>query len=179
MGLSDTPVMDSVDYARRLMFEPTLNINGFASGYAGRGIKTIVPARARLKMDTRLVAEQHPADIFEKFAAFVAKHAPGVSVKRLGAMSPSRTSPELSVSKTVVEAVRRGRNEEPIVYPALGGSLPESAWTGTLGVPSILVPYANADENNHAPNENMELEAFFNGIVVSAHVLDALGASEG
>jgi acetylornithine deacetylase/succinyl-diaminopimelate desuccinylase-like protein len=36
------------------------------------------------------------------------------------------------------------------------------------------VPYANVDEANHAPNENMELSKFYDGIKISAHVYEAL-----
>jgi hypothetical protein len=35
---------------------------------------------------------------------------------------------------------------------AVRGSLPEYVWTRTLGVLAFVVPYANADESNHAPN---------------------------
>jgi hypothetical protein len=39
------------------------------------------------------------------------------------------------------------------------------------------VPYANADEANHAPNENMKIDCFFNGIRTGAALLDRVGAS--
>lgn len=173
MGLGDTPIQGPRDYARRLMFEPTFNIAGFTSGYGGEGIKTIIPAQANLKMDLRLVAEQDPDDIYEKFERHVQEHAPGVKVHRLGAMKPSRSSPELPMSRLVMETVEQARGEEPVVIPSLGGSLPDYVWTQALGVPSVLVPYANPDENNHGPNENLELEAFFSGIRTSVRVLEA------
>ena len=52
----------------------------------------------------------------------------------------------------------------PVDVPLLGGSLPDAVFTQTLGLPSFLVPYANADERNHAPNENIELSRFFAGL---------------
>lgn len=39
---------------------------------------------------------------------------------------------------------------------------------GHLGVPSIVIPYAAADQKNHAPNESMVLSGFFKGIRTSA-----------
>ena len=173
MGLRKSPVKDSKDYARRLMFEPTLNIAGFTSGYGGEGIKTIIPSKATLKMDMRLVADQEPKDIYEKFVRHVKEHAPEVTVKHLGEMRPSRSSPETVSSRLVVETVAKARGKAPVVKPSLGGSLPDSVWTRTLGVPSVLVPYANPDENNHGPNENLELEAFFAGIRTSIRILEA------
>lgn len=173
MGLGDTPIRNSQDYARRLMFESTFNIAGFTSGYGGEGIKTIIPSRAGLKMDLRLVADQNPDDIYAKFERHVEEHAPDVMVRRLGAMNPSRSSPELPVSRLIVETVEKARGEEPVVIPSLGGSLPDYVWTRTLGAPSVLVPYANPDENNHGPNENLKLDAFFFGIKTSVRVLEA------
>jgi hypothetical protein len=39
-----------------------------------------------------------------------------------------------------------------------------------------VVPYANADEANHAPNENLEIERFIMGIKTGAAMLVQLGA---
>jgi hypothetical protein len=38
-----------------------------------------------------------------------------------------------------------------------------------------VVPYGNADEANHAPNENLKLDYFFNGIRTGAALLDEIG----
>jgi hypothetical protein len=38
------------------------------------------------------------------------------------------------------------------------------------------VPYANADESNHAPNENLEVERFIMGIKTGVAMLTYLGA---
>ena len=43
------------------------------------------------------------------------------------------------------------------------------------GVPAYVMPYANADEANHAPNENMEIDLFLKGIRTGAALLDRLG----
>jgi acetylornithine deacetylase/succinyl-diaminopimelate desuccinylase-like protein len=68
---------------------------------------------------------------------------------------------------------------EPLIQPCMGGSLPDSVWTHTLGVPSVLVPYANADQNNHAPNENLNLDNFYAGIRCTLSVLEAFGKGKG
>jgi acetylornithine deacetylase/succinyl-diaminopimelate desuccinylase-like protein len=61
------------------------------------------------------------------------------------------------------------------VIPSLGGSLPNYVFTDILGVPAFVVPYANHDEANHAPNENLEVERFFAGIKTGAGMLTAIG----
>jgi acetylornithine deacetylase/succinyl-diaminopimelate desuccinylase-like protein len=70
-------------------------------------------------------------------------------------------------------------SEPPLLMPAMGGSLPEYVWTRILGVHAFVVPYANADEANHAPNENLEVERFIGGIKSGAAILTQLGALRG
>lgn len=166
--------MSREDYYENLMFKPTLNINGFHSGYGGEGTKTIIPATATLKMDMRLVVDQDPNDIFEKFVKHVKKHAPDVQVKRNGSMSPSRTPANLAVIKSIRKAVERSYEQAPLLKPSAGGSLPDYVWTQILETPSVLVPYANFDEANHSPNENIGIENFFNGIWCTCNVIKQL-----
>ena len=49
-------------------------------------------------------------------------------------------------------------------FPNIGGSGPNYIFTETLGKPCIVIPHATHDQNNHAPNESMDLEGFFKGI---------------
>jgi acetylornithine deacetylase/succinyl-diaminopimelate desuccinylase-like protein len=167
--------MDGETYYRLLTMEPTFNICGFHSGYGGEGSKTIIPSKATVKMDMRLVVDQDPDDIYAKFCAHVRKHAPDVEVKHLGDMKPSRTSADLPIVKVVTGAVSDAYGKDPVLQPSLGGSLPDYVWTKILGVPSIVVPYANSDEANHSPNENMEVDLFYKGIQCTCHVIHQLG----
>lgn len=166
--------MDAVDYYSKLTLEPTFNIAGFTSGYGGEGSKTIIPATAAVKMDMRLIVDQDPDDIFEKLKKHVEKHAPDVEVIHHGAMKPSRTSADLKVVGIVQNAVRNAYRQEPVVQPCMGGSLPDYVWTDVLGAPSVVIPYANFDEANHSPNENIGVENFFNGIKCTCHVIHEL-----
>ncbi len=167
-GITHMPPPAEASYFERLMARPTLNIAGFASGYSGPGSKTIIPATATVKIDMRLVPDQDPADIYAKFVAHVAHFAPEVEVRFLGSMDPSFTPLDHPFAEPVRRAVATGFGTEPLDVPLLGGSLPDAVWTKTLGLPSFLVPYANADEDNHAPNENIEVERFYAGIRTAA-----------
>ncbi|MBI4280303.1 MAG: M20/M25/M40 family metallo-hydrolase [Armatimonadetes bacterium] len=174
-GLRTTPIAGGAEFYRRLMFEPTLNIAGFTSGYGGPGAKTIIPGRALLKMDMRLVVDQDPEEIFRAFRRFAAAHAPGAAVRKIGAVPPSRTPPDLPVCRAVMGAVAQAQGKAPVIVPALGGTLPDYVFTKILKMPSVVVPYANHDESNHAPNENMKVDLFFAGIKTSIAVMEALG----
>lgn len=165
-------------YYERLTAWPTFTINGLHGGYGGPGSKTVLPHEARAKCDMRLVEAQRADVIFALVEAHVARHAPEVEVIRQGSMDPSKTPLDSPYSRPLQAAVARAQGVEPLLVPALGGSLPEYVFTQTLGLPAFGVPYANADEANHAPNENLEVERFMAGIKTGAALLSYLGARE-
>ena len=45
-----------------------------------------------------------------------------------------------------------------------GGSVPIAPFVATLGVPAVIVPAVNADNNQHSPNENLRLGNYIDGI---------------
>jgi acetylornithine deacetylase/succinyl-diaminopimelate desuccinylase-like protein len=175
MGLERVP-MDGPTYWRRIMLQPYFNINGFTSGYVGPGHKTIIPSRAECRIDVRLVVDQKTHDILEKVKRHVARVDPRVQVveRGFGTMEASRTAPDHPAVGVIAQAIRAVRGTEPFVNLCSGGSLPNAVWPNVLGVDHIGVPYANADENNHSPNENLSLDRFYDGIHVSAQVFQAL-----
>ncbi len=177
MNLTDTP-LDASAFWRKLMFEPTFNICGLTAGYQGPGSKTIIPSQASVKIDMRLVPNQHPEVIFQAVKAFIQEHAPNMSVERFGDLIPTGTPADLPISQAVIEAVREGSGQEPVVQPRLGGSAPDYLITELLKLPSIWVPFANADENNHSPNENLVMADFYDGIKISATILHRLAQQD-
>ncbi|MEM6429566.1 MAG: M20/M25/M40 family metallo-hydrolase [Deinococcota bacterium] len=164
-------------YYERLMFYPTLTINGMYGGYTDEGSKTVLPCEAVAKCDIRLVEAMSVEDIFQKLADHVAKHAPDVELIRRGAMEPSKTPLESPYTAVITEAIETAQGEKPLLVPSAGGSLPDYVFTKILGIPAFVVPYANPDEANHAPNENLELSRFIKGIKTGAAMLSHLAAS--
>ncbi|WP_067728895.1 M20/M25/M40 family metallo-hydrolase [Oceanobacillus damuensis] len=167
--------MDGENYYHKLTMEPTFNIAGIYSGYSGEGVKTIIPSTAAVKLDVRLVVDQDPADIYNKICRHVEKHDPGIEVKHLVSMEPSRTPADLDIVEVVTNAVFGAYQKEPLLQPSLGSSLPVYVWTNILNTPSIIVPYANFDQRNHSPNENIKMDYFFDGIQCTCHVVHQLG----
>jgi acetylornithine deacetylase/succinyl-diaminopimelate desuccinylase-like protein len=177
LGLPAASREDGPAYFERLMFQPALNINGLTSGYQGPGSKTIVPHRASAKIDMRLVVNQDPDDIFEKFIAHAKTHGfDDLQIERRGGFHPSRTSLDHPLGAAAARAVRRGFGKEPVLQPCLGGSDPDYYFTRVLGIPRVNVPYAPHDENNHAPNESIMVEGFFSGIKTTAALLHEVAA---
>jgi acetylornithine deacetylase/succinyl-diaminopimelate desuccinylase-like protein len=168
--------MDAETYYRRIMLEPYFNISGVAAGYVGQGSKTIVPATAECRIDIRLVADQSCEDVLEKVRRHVAAVDPRVEVlaRGFGTMQPHRTPPDHPALPAVKAAIQAVRGVPPLIMPCTGGSLPNAVWPRILGAAVIDVPYANADENNHAPNENIRVERFLQGPHISAQVFAEL-----
>ena len=167
--------MDGEAYYRRLTMEPTFNIAGIRSGYTGDHAKTIIPATATVNIDMRLVVDQNPADIFDKVKRHVHAFDPDIEVAYRGAMHPSRTPSDLEIVQVVTDAVGEAYGKTPLVQPSMPGSLPDYVWTKILETPSIIMPYANFDQHNHSPNENLKVEHFFNGIKCTCHLIKVLG----
>ena len=168
-GLKKFAPPDNLSFMEKLMFRPTLNIAGFTSGYGGPGSKTVLPSLATLKMDMRLVVNQDPEDIYQKFVKHIKKHGfEDLDVTMVHYYYPSRTSVDHPMAPKFVEAIRQGFQKEPVLIPAGGGSFPGAAIRNILSIPILSVPYGNADENNHAPNENFAIDCFKNGIRTTA-----------
>jgi len=163
----------TIGYHEKLS-SPTFSINSLTCEDAGEH-RTIIPNAAVAKCDIRMVGGQRAANVMDAIRRHVARHDPAAEVTFGGAMEPQRTPVDSPYTEAVLRGARAGLGEEPLLIPALGGSLPIAEFGDTLGVPCYGIPLANADERNHAPNENMEVDRFLRGIRGAAGVLLALG----
>ncbi len=170
-GVEQIKWLDKNEHYKHLMFLPTLTINGFGSGYTGPGSKTIIPCHANVKMDVRLVQGMKAKESFELVKKFVEETEPLARIELKDMMEPSTTDPALPIMRCVEKAAAAGYGKEAVATPVLGGSLPNYVFTDILGMPVVSVPYANPDENNHAPNENIKLWCYYAGIRTTARFL--------
>lgn len=158
----------------RAVFNPTCNIDGINAGYQGPGIKTVIPARARVKLDFRLVPEQDPEVLFDRLCAYLQTSGfADVEVKRLGMMWPYKASaddPFIVLTRETAEAIyQRPYQMEPLA----GGSSPIYAFAGPLGnIPVVSAGIGYADSRAHSPDENMRIEDFINGTRHLARILE-------
>jgi acetylornithine deacetylase/succinyl-diaminopimelate desuccinylase-like protein len=176
MGVPPT-VSDPAAFHERLMLRPAFNVSGFAAGYAGPGQKTIIFREALAKADIRLVGGQDPAAVLPAVRRFAADRGyTGIEIRELKSTPASRTSLDDPFVPVVKEAVAKGFGREPLVVPSLGGTTPDYVFTRLLGLPSIVVPLAPYDENNHAPNESTKVSLYLAGIRSGMRLIEALGA---
>ncbi len=165
-------------FYERLAAHPTLSINALDTGSSGSD-RAVIPAYARARCDVRLVDAMGVQSTFECLRAHVARHAPDVRCTLVAGMEPSRTDPDTVWTAPIARALQAVHGVEPLLVPAMGGSLPDYVFTKILGVPSLGVPFANADESNHAPNENIELHRYLQAPQIAATLLAELAAAAG
>src|SRR5215207_4758786 len=157
---------------------PTLDVNGIWGGFTGEGSKTIIPAHAHAKVSCRLVPDQDGDKLFEEFREFVLKMAPrgvNVEVRNLGTASPLRMNPKNPYSEAAARALEATFGVAP-VFIRSGGSIPVAAMLEEiLGLPLVMLGFANPDCNAHAPNETMVLLNYETGLRTIIRLWDDLG----
>ena len=161
-----------------LWLRPTLEINGITAGYQGPGGKTVIPCTASAKITCRLGPGQDPEHVNAVLDAHLRAHLPAwadlhIDHERQGtpAYAVPEDDPHLAAVERVIEAVH-GRKPLRV---GVGGTLPISAMVkGQLGLETVMLSYAIADENIHAPNEFFRLSSFDEGLRAWARVLPEL-----
>lgn len=190
LGLSRTEAANAPLGAR--IMRPALNVRGIRAGNVGSGAANAVPTSATISIDFRLVPNQRPARIRQLVEQHLA--AEGYIVTRnpddvprskdrsrlaLVAHDSGYTSVRVASNLPVVGAITRimsrSYGQEPYVMPILGGSLPLFHFVEQLGATVITVPTVNADNSQHAPNENLRLGNLWDGIALMAELMAGLG----
>ncbi|MFD7639242.1 M20/M25/M40 family metallo-hydrolase [Kitasatospora sp. NPDC059795] len=154
---------------------PTLTVNSLSCEDSGDH-RAVIPDVAVARCEARLVGGQTPEQVADAIRRHIAEHAPDVEFVPGAAMAPSTTLPETPYTGTILQAVEDVLGQRPLLVPSLGGSLPMAVLSDELACPCYGVPLANADEANHAPDENLELDRFRRGIVAAATIQLALAA---
>jgi acetylornithine deacetylase/succinyl-diaminopimelate desuccinylase-like protein len=80
-----------------------------------------------------------------------------VKVRRFSGYPAARTSMDLPIVREVVAAAERASGRDLVLVPGMGGSLPLYLFTDRLATPALIVPVANHDDNQHAPDENLRV----------------------
>jgi acetylornithine deacetylase/succinyl-diaminopimelate desuccinylase-like protein len=96
----------------------------------------------------------------------------GIEIRALKSTPPSRTALDHPMVPRVKAAVASAFGREPLVVPSLGGTTPDYVFTRLLGLPSIVVPLAPYDENNHAPNESTKVSLFLAGVRTGLRLIE-------
>jgi acetylornithine deacetylase/succinyl-diaminopimelate desuccinylase-like protein len=148
---------------------PSLDINGFVSGYTGEGPKTIIPKSATVKFSCRLVENQKPDKIIDMIFKYIEVNLPesiDYQIDILSEDAPFYTSidnEEVSRAATIFKE----EFSSDVIFNRSGGSIPAAeVLQRFFHKPVILTGFTLPDDNIHSPNENMDIELFWKGIEV-------------
>jgi acetylornithine deacetylase/succinyl-diaminopimelate desuccinylase-like protein len=163
----------------RTWARPTLEVHGMPGGFTGAGAKTVIPARAAAKVSMRLVPNQDPAEIFERYKTHVISLCPRgirLDVKLLGAGEAIVVDTDNRFVQLAADAMREVYGKET-VFIRTGGSIPIVAAFGKhLHAPSLLMGFGLPDCAAHGPNEKFAVENFCGGIDSLIYFFERLGA---
>lgn len=163
---------------------PSLNVRGMASAAVGDKVATIVPDMAVAELDLRTTPESDakyltklvethiqkqgyhlvtgtPTDDdrarFDKLASFSYQTEGG---------NAAATPVDSPVGKWALKAMvdTFGTTPPPVRIRMMGGTVPTAQIVETLQVPFVIVPLVNADNNQHAANENMRMGNYIDGV---------------
>ena len=172
-----------------LINQPSLNINGFASGDVGALARNVIPTTATAVLDLRLVRGNDHQRQIQRVIEHIRKQGYQVLDReptdadraqypllarvnaRAGGYNAERTRMDLPISKSVIDAVQSTSQEKIVLLPTSGGSLPLSIITERLKTVTISVPIANYDNNQHAENENIRLQNLWDGFEIWAAIM--------
>lgn len=182
------PEMVGETYQESLQY-PSFNVRGLQAGWVDEEVRTIIPSKAIAEIDMRLVMET-PA---ERQIQLVKNHieAKGFYIldslptddqrksypklirieTRIGSR-PFKTSLDSPVGVWLRLALDQALGKgEYISMQATGGSQPIEPFISTLGIPAVSVRISNPDSNIHAPNENLRIGNFHEGLKMCLGIL--------
>lgn len=175
---------DGTPLAERIR-RPSLNVRGLESAAVGERARNVIPTSATASIDLRLVRGNDPEAMLDRVEAhiraqgfFIVREDPDHETRlahpRIARVDRRPGYPAAAAElddprvADVITAARAVAGEDLVLLPTLGGSLPLHLFTETLGKPVVIVPIANHDDNQHAPDENLRIANLWYGIELMA-----------
>ena len=161
------PILESDrrDFLKTYYFEPALSIEGISTGYQGQGVKTILPAQAKAKMEMRLVPGLTPEYVLERIKAHLKKEGfDRIKVTFTLGEESYRSDMSDPAIVNVIELAKGFYEEGVAVLPTAAGTGPMHMIYEALGVPMAAFGIGNANSRDHGGDENVSLADYYTHI---------------
>lgn len=156
---------DRKAFLRTYFFEPALSIEGLSSGYQGQGVKTILPATAKAKMEMRLVPGLSPRYVFEKINSHLRRHGfEKVKVTYTLGEESYRSDMSHPAILNVIQLAERFYRPGVSVLPTAAGTGPMHMVYEALKVPMLAFGLGNPNSRDHGGDENVSLADYYTHI---------------
>lgn len=167
-GLKQPLITDQLNYSPKeaLTFYPTLTISGLLSGYTDEGIKTVLPRQAMAKLDVRLVPGYEPDEMTEILRNHLDKQGfEDIELNLVTSVMPFRTDLDAPFVNIVVDSAKKVYGEDKVVLqPNSAGTGPMYGFNKYLNTPIVGSGTGWSQSGAHAPNENIRLDDFYQGV---------------
>ena len=138
---------------KALVSGATCNVAGFVSGYVEKGVKTVLPAKALVKIDFRLVPDMDPQKQVQRLKKHLKKKGFGdLKVK----VHHGEAAARISSSNPFVSQVKNAADEsygKSILNVSNAGTGPMHSFLKILGAPCISIGSTYMFSRIHSPNE--------------------------
>jgi len=179
LGFGGAEVPDST-YPDRLML-PSFNVRGIRAADVGEDARNVIPATATASVDIRLAAGDDPETMVDRVethlenAGYVVidrdptpeerrEHRRLARLTRVPGYRAVRIPMESRLATILLDVCQLASSEEVVALPTFGGSIPLYIFEDILDAPVAILPIANHDNNQHAPNENIRVANLWYGI---------------
>ena len=166
--------LTGIELLKKYLYEPTCTICGLYSGYIGEGSKTVLPNHAFAKIDFRLVPNLTPdlvVDLVKKHLARRGFDDIEIVLTETGE-EVARSPLDAPIVRAAIEAMKAVYPNAPVIYPTMAGSGPMYPLCQQLGIPAVGAGCGWHDSRGHAPNENIRIADYFEGISFVRELID-------
>ncbi|MEJ7641561.1 MAG: M20/M25/M40 family metallo-hydrolase [Candidatus Nitrosocosmicus sp.] len=143
---------------KALTSEPSCNISGLISGYTGEGAKTILPSKASVKIDFRLVPDMDPKLQFERLKKYLEENGFGdIQITNIHGESSGKTE----INNPYVKLIQESANKvfgDSIISISSAGTGPMYDFINILKVPCISIGGTYIFSRIHSPNEYARID---------------------
>jgi acetylornithine deacetylase/succinyl-diaminopimelate desuccinylase-like protein len=155
-GLKTLRSNDPATLMKNIWTLPTFEIHGFAGGYSGPAIKTIVPPMAEVKLSMRLVPKQEPKKVLTLLRKFVREQNPEVEVEPHGFLEPYLGPSTGPYAEAATEALKYGFGRKP-AFIREGGSIGAVvSMARVFKAPVLLMGLSLPEHSYHGPDEHFD-----------------------